>query len=1505
MEATRSYNGHYRQFAFLWRPAFGQRQKRLYRNENRKYVEQGHDLNNPEGNQTMAHQSSGSHIATSEMIQRFINNRCSGDIDRHLHRKTQISSFLGANDNLDINILRSTQTFIVLEPKALLEDRNNEYVTDLDRFYGLAIVFTVSSFQAAFIRDFLHRYLSLRSLIGVDIWNSTCHAMLGAVRHSWWWTPESEKMMYSFTREDTDVRNMGDLLMTQEKGFKWTIRVLRQFNYLLSKTIDAWDNFNNGEIRYFYKPHSDELADPAWIPYLAAIDKDVTELRDLRNTLQYQTELFENMTNSLITHAQHAETIIARLQTSTIFSMQTIIPNSATIKHWVYLLASLFVATIILVFNLVRLKAVWEILRISNERFWGWVYRVVFEKSSRRREVGAENEDNDDEIELEELDDDEIRTSHESGELSMRLINTSNLEIHEFFGDKIPHYAILSHRWETEEVTFQDLQEGKGAQMRGWDKISGCCARAALDGWLYVVNKTSSAELSEAINSMFEWYRAADTCYAYLSDVLTAQENPLDEHSDFRQSKWFSRGWTLQELLAPREVRFFDRDWKEIGTKSGLKDLIQSITGITHLFDYREASVAQQLSWASARETTRLEDQAYCLLGLFNVNMPLLYGEGSAAFQRLQLEILGKTDDDSIFAWEGPGEGGLLASSPKLFRGAHDVVVMKLDPERPPVTITSKGVGLEFLLMFPDRLEWIHGAEKKKRVAAPMNCKRLSPMAVGSEPDLHVGLVLYREAENAIWRRENRLLPVAATNLDFSQSKRTLVYVPQSPLEAENRDLPTEKRFRQPLLRTIDWRRQLCQFLNLGFESTDEALIEALESASEKLEELERLTAVEDDPRDLVPRYQVIHRVRCANDRQVQRYVKEPFAVKSGQQGYHLRSTESILDFDLYLERNKAISFVVYKDYRCCDPQPQLRRPHKTWVPEASTMLIVEGVFMVSPVLCSALKNLADEILFNLPHPNFSDVGTEFQAPYLWWFCTRDEIAEALKSLQGDQKHHASVFAQYLRDHFETTWSTVDYLLSSGWISAEYIDYLYAPNTILVKRSDNERFGQQQAYLAKSYLSTEGRNKSQHPESARPADFAGFIEGESWTFNGTFQNVVEHLPIGSLPSMTEEFKITDLNLYPIKYAEPGLESTLKERGEKFWTYRSKMYVSYSDEEDDDSYEIQSNMSSRFMIDSATYKAMHPSHSTDQIKERDDLGPKKMEEDYPPLKESFILCLPGTIPGFDMNKKLWTTLDVTRIKPIVWDDGIFQSLVIDRRAKELIAALITNRIDAEKGADVVAGKGNGLVFLLHGAPGTGKSLTAESVAEYARKPLYRFTSGELGTDAVEAEKVIKNVYHMVLLDEADDLLEQRRVFDMKRNSIISSILIMTSNRVGTFDEALRSRINLTLSYPPLDKSLRLKIWEIFILRLDRTGSHTKSKEIRERLPQLAEATMNGRQIRNTISTARQLAMYRREPMGYDHLNAVIEETGKFETYLEESRGFTFEEAARMDSFRKDD
>ncbi|KAH8590635.1 heterokaryon incompatibility protein-domain-containing protein, partial [Bisporella sp. PMI_857] len=232
----------------------------------------------------------------------------------------------------------------------------------------------------------------------------------------------------------------------------------------------------------------------------------------------------------------------------------------------------------------------------------------------------------------------------------MRLLSTKTLQLTEFVGE-IPYYAILSHRWEDEEVLFEDIRTPPeyGRKMKGYRKIEGCINQAKMDGWEWVwidsccIDKSSSAELSEAINSMFRWYRDAQVCYTYLSDVLW--------EAGFMKSKWWSRGWTLQELLAPETVIFYDYKWRDLGTKYSLKPIIEQITGIGDITNFEGASVAQKLSWASHRKTTRIEDMAYSLMGIFRINMPLLYGEGKKAFLRLQVEIINKMGDESIFAW--------------------------------------------------------------------------------------------------------------------------------------------------------------------------------------------------------------------------------------------------------------------------------------------------------------------------------------------------------------------------------------------------------------------------------------------------------------------------------------------------------------------------------------------------------------------------------------------------------------------------------------------------------------------------------------------------------------------------------------------------------------------------------------------------------------------------------------------------------------------------------------
>jgi hypothetical protein len=228
-----------------------------------------------------------------------------------------------------------------------------------------------------------------------------------------------------------------------------------------------------------------------------------------------------------------------------------------------------------------------------------------------------------------------------------------------FLDDSIPRYAILSHSWghDSQEVNFEDIVNGSGQHKAGYEKIQFCGEQAARDGlslfWVdsCCIKKSSDAELSEAINSMFRWYQCAEKCYVYLSDVSTNEIEGADGSSqDFWEltlpkSRWFTRGWTLQELIAPRTVEFFSKERRLLGDKKSLEQVIHGITGIAlealrGTRPWRDFSVDERMSWAENRQTTRHEDAAYCLLGIFDIHMPLIYGEGrKKALGRLLKEI--------------------------------------------------------------------------------------------------------------------------------------------------------------------------------------------------------------------------------------------------------------------------------------------------------------------------------------------------------------------------------------------------------------------------------------------------------------------------------------------------------------------------------------------------------------------------------------------------------------------------------------------------------------------------------------------------------------------------------------------------------------------------------------------------------------------------------------------------------------------------------------------------
>ncbi|CAJ0551490.1 Ff.00g114200.m01.CDS01 [Fusarium sp. VM40] len=302
----------------------------------------------------------------------------------------------------------------------------------------------------------------------------------------------------------------------------------------------------------------------------------------------------------------------------------------------------------------------------------------------------------------------------------MRLLSTKKLQFKEFPDDEIPKYAILSHRWEKEELSYRDIQseitqrdtrgpsEGPLRNKRTNHKIHEFRLMALQNGyeWVWIdtccIDKSSSAELQESINSMYKWYRESDVCYAYLSDVSTSTENARHKGStsskpwikSFQDSDWFTRGWTLQEMLAPGILVFFDKNWDRCGNRVELQDAIQVATGInaTILIKASSKDIAylrpirsgRVFSWAANRRTSRQEDRAYSLLGIFNINMPMLYGETDRAFYRLQTEIIEEYEDISMLAWNyteadnGFAPNG-LAKSPSQFQNYQNLIGKDID----------------------------------------------------------------------------------------------------------------------------------------------------------------------------------------------------------------------------------------------------------------------------------------------------------------------------------------------------------------------------------------------------------------------------------------------------------------------------------------------------------------------------------------------------------------------------------------------------------------------------------------------------------------------------------------------------------------------------------------------------------------------------------------------------------------------------------------------------------
>ena len=361
----------------------------------------------------------------------------------------------------------------------------------------------------------------------------------------------------------------------------------------------------------------------------------------------------------------------------------------------------------------------------------------------------------------------------------MRLINTKTYLIEKFDDPSnapCSGYAILSHTWTLEphkELELEDIRTAgtdvaKANVVQRNPKVRETCKLAQTSAlshaWIdtICIDQNSSSDKSEAINAMYRYYQEAKICFTHLFDVdghgiTLTDPNPNQPDTDdmkavrkeFTDARWFKRGWTLQELLAPPRLLFYDKNWNLLGSRNELCNTIAGITRIEPgvLQDAQQmwaCSIAKRMSWAAGRETRRPEDKAYSLLGIFGVNMPMIYGEGDRAFIRLQEEIIKISDDHSLFTWstsEDRNNSALLARSPDPFKGCTNITRGLFRTGNYPYSINNRGISMQLSLVCWSTDVFI----------APINCIR-QPMQQQSgrqhKESLQLGLFLKRQKED-------------------------------------------------------------------------------------------------------------------------------------------------------------------------------------------------------------------------------------------------------------------------------------------------------------------------------------------------------------------------------------------------------------------------------------------------------------------------------------------------------------------------------------------------------------------------------------------------------------------------------------------------------------------------------------------------------------------------------------------------------------------------------------